>query len=111
MTFVASFIPYLGPALITVSLGASGLLVPGPFVVWRPGSGVGLCGTPRTSAKYFVIPTMLGRRHEINPLLIFLSIVFWSWLWGPVGAILAVPILLSVLTFVALSTEDEPYLP
>ena len=61
--------------------------------------------------EIFVIPTMLGRRHEINPLLIFLWIVFWSWMWGPVGAILAVPILLSVLTVLALSTDDEPYLP
>ena len=109
MTFVASFIPYLGPALITVSLGASSLLSQGhSFLALGP--ALAFVGVHAFS-EIFVIPTMLGRRHEINPLLIFLSIVFWSWLWGPVGAILAVPILLSVLTFVALSTEDEPYLP
>lgn len=114
MTFVASFIPYLGPALITVSLGASGLLSQDHSALGHSllalGPALAFVGVHAFS-EIFVIPTMLGRRHEINPLLIFLSIVFWSWLWGPVGAILAVPILLSVLTFVALSTEDEPYLP
>ncbi|MDR3462108.1 MAG: AI-2E family transporter [Beijerinckiaceae bacterium] len=109
MTFVASFIPYLGPALITVSLAASGLLSQGHSLL-ALAPALAFVGVHAFS-EIFVIPTMLGRRHEINPLLIFLSIVFWSWMWGPVGAILAVPILLSALTFVALSTEDEPYLP
>ncbi len=44
------------------------------------------------------MPTLLGRRYEINPFLIFLAIVFWGWMWGPVGAILAVPLLVTAQT-------------
>jgi predicted PurR-regulated permease PerM len=42
-------------------------------------------------------PTLIGHRLTINPFLVFLSIAFWAWMWGPVGAFLAVPILLCAM--------------
>jgi predicted PurR-regulated permease PerM len=42
---------------------------------------------------YFVTPTVLGRRLALNPVMIFVWLIFWGWVWGVVGAILAVPIL------------------
>jgi predicted PurR-regulated permease PerM len=41
-------------------------------------------------------PMILGRRMTLNPLGVILSIVFWGWLWGVVGAIMAVPILATI---------------
>ncbi len=44
----------------------------------------------------FVTPAILGRRLELNSVAIFITLALWSWLWGIVGAILAVPMLVSV---------------
>jgi predicted PurR-regulated permease PerM len=44
----------------------------------------------------FVTPSVLGARLALNPLAVFVTIAFWLWLWGPIGAFLAVPILILV---------------
>ncbi len=38
-------------------------------------------------------PMIVGRRLTLNPIAVFLSILFWGWLWGIPGALMAVPIL------------------
>jgi hypothetical protein len=40
-------------------------------------------------------PRMLGTRLGVSPFVILLGMLFWGWLWGPVGALLAVPILVA----------------
>lgn len=40
----------------------------------------------------FITPSLLGRRFTINPVVMFLSIAIWSWLWGIPGALMAVPL-------------------
>ena len=40
----------------------------------------------------FVQPTLLGNRFGISPLVVILSVIFWGWLWGPLGMFLAVPL-------------------
>jgi predicted PurR-regulated permease PerM len=40
-----------------------------------------------------VTPMLLARRFTINPVLVILSIVFWYWMWGVLGVILAMPML------------------
>ncbi|MEQ8267389.1 MAG: AI-2E family transporter [Parvibaculum sp.] len=46
----------------------------------------------------FVTPSVLGRRHTLNAAVVFVSIVFWGWMWGIIGAVLAVPILVIMNT-------------
>jgi predicted PurR-regulated permease PerM len=41
----------------------------------------------------FVTPAVLGRSMSLNPLIVILSLTYWTWLWGAAGAILAVPLL------------------
>jgi predicted PurR-regulated permease PerM len=45
----------------------------------------------------FITPTIMGHRLTMNPFLIFISIAFWLWMWGPIGAFLAVPIVMTML--------------
>ncbi|WP_166258481.1 AI-2E family transporter [Marinobacter salicampi] len=42
---------------------------------------------------FFIEPWIHGFRMAINPVVIFISIFFWGWLWGPVGVLLAVPLM------------------
>lgn len=39
-------------------------------------------------------PLVIGRKLTISPFLVFISFIFWLWLWGPIGAVLSTPILL-----------------
>lgn len=43
---------------------------------------------------HFITPTIIGRRLELNALAVFLSLAFWTWLWGPMGAFLSSPLLI-----------------
>jgi predicted PurR-regulated permease PerM len=43
----------------------------------------------------FITPQILGDRFSMNPLLVFLSIIIWGWIWGYIGALLAFPLLVS----------------
>lgn len=41
----------------------------------------------------FVTPTVLGKQISLNPIMVFLSLAFWGWIWGVGGALIAVPLL------------------
>jgi predicted PurR-regulated permease PerM len=65
-----------------------------------------------TLEGHFITPSVMGHRLTLNPLTVFLSLVFWTWLWGPVGAFLAVPLLIVGLVVIDhLFPDDEPELP
>lgn len=56
----------------------------------------------------FVTPALLGRRLTLNPVVVFMGLIFWGWLWGVAGALLAVPIL---ATFKIFCDHIEPLSP
>jgi predicted PurR-regulated permease PerM len=45
----------------------------------------------------FLTPMIIGRHLELNALAVLLSLAFWTWLWGPMGAFLSSPILMVAL--------------
>lgn len=100
VTFLLSFVPFLGPAAIAIALLSAGLLAHDALLaaLW-PVTGFTVLHLVCENA---VIPSILGRRFEINPFLVFVAIVFWTWMWGPMGAVLAVP-----LCLVAQTTHEE----
>ena len=53
----------------------------------------------------FIEPTLMGRRFGVSPLVILLSVIFWGWVWGPVGMFLAVP--LTIMMKVVMDNTDE----
>jgi predicted PurR-regulated permease PerM len=91
-----NFILYLGPACVTVMLLVAGVVVfDGIAVLLPPVLFVAL----NLTEGQFVTPALIGRRMSVNPLLVFFSLVFWLWLWGPLGGFIAIPLLLWVLAF------------
>jgi len=110
LAFVCNYIPYLGPAVVVVVLFAAGV-VSFPSLAYAavaPCLFVGLA----TLEGHVVTPSVVGRRITLNPLGVFLNLAFWTWLWGPVGTFLSVPLLIFGLVIVRhLVGEDEGELP
>jgi AI-2 transport protein TqsA len=52
-----------------------------------------------------VEPALLGRRLGLSPLVVFVSLVVWGWLWGPVGMFLSVPLTMALRILLASSPE------
>ena len=47
----------------------------------------------------FITPILTGRSLTLNPVMIFLSMLLWGWIWGVIGALMAVPILMTLKIF------------
>jgi predicted PurR-regulated permease PerM len=43
--------------------------------------------------SYLLTPLVVGHQLSLNPVAVFVGVLFWGWIWGVVGALLAVPIL------------------
>jgi predicted PurR-regulated permease PerM len=88
-----NFIPYLGPAVTVATFFVVGLMT---FPSLKYAFVVPLIWIfVNTLEGSIITPMIIGHRHTLNPFLVFLSIAFWSWLWGPMGALLATPLLIS----------------
>ena len=46
----------------------------------------------------FVTPTLLGKRFNLNPLVIFIWLILWGWIWGSMGMLIGVPLLVCLST-------------
>lgn len=103
MVALLNFIPYVGDivsivvlavvALLTFDNFGHALLVPFVYYVITALEG------------QLITPMILGRRFTLNPVVIFISLMFWGWIWGIPGALLAVPFLVS---FKILCDHVEP---
>ena len=102
VAFVLNFIPNLGSLLaalppVTLALVAFG---PGRAAV----VALGYVAINVVLAN-FIEPNLMGRRLGLSTLVVFLSLVFWGWVWGPIGMLLSVP--LTMVVKIALeNTED-----
>jgi predicted PurR-regulated permease PerM len=91
VALVLNFVPILGPMVgIVVFLMASVLSL---GVTWWALLPVGLYFGIHIIEGEFATPMLLARRFTINPLALILALIFWYWMWGVAGAILAVPLL------------------
>jgi len=91
---VTSFIPYLGGVLCTLLLGMASVLA---FPDWQRALLVPVVfGVLDTVKGYVVQPLLTGQRLTLNTPVLFIGLLFWWWVWGIPGALLAVPILSTV---------------
>jgi predicted PurR-regulated permease PerM len=109
---VLNYIPYVGQAVMIGILLLVGLATqPDLPHVLAP---IGIYLVVNFFEGQIAFPTVVGRSVTINPFLIFLSIIFWIFVWGPVGSLMAVPsliVLQSVISHVLPSKEVKPRRP
>jgi predicted PurR-regulated permease PerM len=94
---LAEFIPYLGATALIALLTLAGLvtfeqvghalLIPVSYL------------TVNVFQSQFISPLILGRRLTLNPVAIFVGLVFWWWIWGVPGAFVAVPLIATFKIF------------
>jgi predicted PurR-regulated permease PerM len=87
-------IPYFGPALVmgaifTISYLQFGTLLMGAYVA-------GLSFAITTLEGYLLTPWLTGRAIRMNGVAIFLGLMFWGWMWGAWGLLLAMPMLAAI---------------
>ena len=102
LAFFLNFIPVIGsivagvpPTILALLIAGfpSALLVAGGYLLINNFLG------------NFLEPMLVGRRFGISTLVVVISVVFWGWLWGPIGMLLAVP--LTMVLKVILESSDE----
>ena len=103
---VLNFVPYLGAltGIISMTIGAILCFDSLGYALIFPAVYLGF----GTLEGNFVTPWVMGRSLTLNPVIILLSLVFWGWIWGIAGVILAVPILAAFKIFCAHIKPMEP---
>lgn len=94
LAFVFNFLPYLGPLAIMGLLALVGLGTASSVAVGLL-PALAFLSLHAIEAN-FVTPAILGKRFTLSPVSILLAISYFSWIWGVLGALLSVPILLII---------------
>lgn len=109
--FMLNFVPYVGPLIMATLLAVVGFLT---FEeTWRALLPVAAYVSVESLEGHVLTPQVMGSRLHINPFVVFIAIVFWTWMWGPAGAILAMPLLITGRVVLAqlYPPETPPALP
>ncbi|MBF9029387.1 AI-2E family transporter [Rhodobacterales bacterium HKCCE3408] len=103
--FLLNFVIYVGPTAFVIALGVAGLVQFDGILVVAPAAAFLFLNMIESQ---FVTPSLLGRSLAVNPLLIFVTLSFFLWLWGAIGAIVAIPLLLWIIAFTLPDTTPAP---
>jgi predicted PurR-regulated permease PerM len=104
LAFVLNFLPVVGPLILKVVLLGAGVLAM-PNLSWALAPPLAYFVFQLLEANV-VTPWLVGRKLTLEPLLIFLAICFFTFLWGPVGAFLATPLVIVALIIHQHATPD-----
>lgn len=91
VAFLLNYVPILGPLIGVGLFVLVGLLT--MDMLWEALLPAGLYLLIHVIEGEGVTPMLLAKRFTLNPVLVILALVFWYWMWGVPGAILAVPLL------------------
>jgi predicted PurR-regulated permease PerM len=87
---VLNSVPYFGPVVVGFGLGAVALVQFGTLTQALMVAGAAVL---ITSLEGFILtPFLQGKAAKMNSVAVFVGILFWSWMWGPIGLLLAVPL-------------------
>jgi predicted PurR-regulated permease PerM len=90
VAFFLNFIPYAGAVVTTALVGMAALVAlddTGRVLI-----AMGGVAAINLLEGNLVTPHVMGKTLPLNPVAIFVSLIYWGWVWGPVGTVLAVPI-------------------
>ena len=89
VAFILNFIPTLGSIIAAVPAVLLAIVQFGPAR-----AGVVALGylSINIVVGNFVEPMLMGRRLGLSTLVVFVSLVFWGWVWGPIGMLFSVPL-------------------
>jgi predicted PurR-regulated permease PerM len=94
---VTNFIPYLGSVIATGVIGLAALVA---FEsVWWALAVPAVFFLLNTLEGYVITPMLMGRRFTLDPALLFVGLLFWWFVWGTAGALLAVPMMAAFKIF------------
>jgi predicted PurR-regulated permease PerM len=84
-------IPYVGPAVVTIGAAVAGFVQFGSLAMAASAGGLTLAIA--AIEGNVLTPWLMGRVGQMNTLAVFVSLLFWGWIWGVWGLLLAVPIM------------------
>ena len=91
---VMNSIPYFGPTVVAIAAFVVSFL---QFESAWQASMVSLASLAITTIEGMLItPLLVSRLASMNPVAVFLGLLFWGWLWGVVGMLLAVPLMMAM---------------
>lgn len=105
VAFLFNFIPNLGSILAALPACTVAFIQSGPGTAVLLGFGYLAVNMVLGN---FIEPQLLGRRLGLSTLVVFMSLVFWGWVWGPVGMFLSVPLTMIVKIMLENSADLKP---
>jgi predicted PurR-regulated permease PerM len=93
---VMNCIPYFGPTIVMVLTAGAALVQFQSLTMVAAVAGVSVLVT--SIEGMLLAPLMLGRAARVNTVATFVALMFWGWLWGAIGLVIAVPLLMTVKT-------------
>jgi AI-2 transport protein TqsA len=106
LAFLLNFIPNIGSALAAIPAVLLSLLEADPLL---SGMIIALYLVVNTLVGNVIEPAVMGQRVGLSTLAVFLSLIFWGWMFGPVGMLLSVPLTM-VLKFIAQQRSGTAWL-
>lgn len=97
IAFVCNFVPYLGP--FTSLMAASAVALISFDGVGFAAAVAGAYLVIMTFEGHIVTPYFIGRRLQLNTVVVLIAVSFWAWLWSVIGMLLAVPLLVTLNVF------------
>jgi predicted PurR-regulated permease PerM len=91
VAFLLNFVPILGPTAAIIILLVAGIVTIEPL--WAALLPALLYFLIHCAEGEAITPMLLAARFTVNPVLVIIGVIFWYWIWGVVGAVLATPML------------------
>ncbi len=99
-------IPYFGPAVVSTGLAIVGYMQFGDLAKASTVAAAALAIT--TLEGWVLTPTLLGRVAQMNRIAVFAALLFWTWMWGVWGMLLAIPVTMAIKV---VCDHIEPFRP